>query len=243
MEFLAEKYGATASGTTWSGSPAAWFSRSAAAATSRRSSAKPLEELWEEYRRPRSSCRQDPAPEPLTKNGFLKQYPCPLGEDRLVYYRRDYRSRGEVVVLDLKTGQDKPLFKMDAVNGLSVAEDGKKILLSAVDHFHAFSEFSDLYEYDLEKGKLKRLSRGQRLSQPVAKIDPHVRSMKDVQALKDTLDKNGMLLPLWDLKRSIASSAATGTIIFPSSTRTGRLWIVPPLCRHGAARGQSRRAT
>jgi hypothetical protein len=126
----------------------------------------PLDELWGNYRDSVPAAGK-PDREPLTHNGFLKQYPCPLGEDKLLYYRRDYQSRGEVAVLNLKTGLDEPLFKMDGVNGISVAEYGKKILLSAVDNFHAFSEFSDLYEYDLEKGKLKRLSRGRRLSQPV----------------------------------------------------------------------------
>ncbi len=134
----------------------------------RRTFGEPLGKLWGEYR-DRVSTAVKLEPEPLTKNGFLQQYPCPLGEDKLIYYRRGYRGRGEVAILDLKTGQDKALFKMDAVNGLSVAEDGKKILLSAVDNFHAFSEFSDLYEYDLGKRKLKRLSRGQRLLQPEKK--------------------------------------------------------------------------
>jgi hypothetical protein len=131
---------------------------------------KPLGKLWDEYR-DSVPAASGSAPEPLTKSGFLQQYPCPLGKDELLYYRRDYQSRGEVVLLDLRSGREEILFKMDAVNGLSVAEDGKKILLSAVDDFHAFSDFSDLYEYDLEKGKLKRLSRGLRLSQPVRKPD------------------------------------------------------------------------
>ncbi|MBN2345047.1 MAG: hypothetical protein JXO51_01570 [Candidatus Aminicenantes bacterium] len=129
----------------------------------------PLKKLWHEYR-DSIPVIGEPGPEPLTKNGFFQLYPCALGGNRLAYFRRDYRSRGEVVILDLNTGQEKILFKMDAVNGLCVAEKGKKIVLSAIDNYHAFSEFSDLYEYDLEKRKRRRLSRGQRLSQP-AKAD------------------------------------------------------------------------
>ncbi len=132
---------------------------------------RPLGSLWVEYAAGRSGtvASDVPTSPPLTANGFFNQYPCPVGENELIYYRRDYQSRGEVVRLDLKNGREKPLFRIDAVNGISVAENGKKILLSAVDNFHAFSEFSDLYEYDLEKDKLKRLSRGQRLSQPERK--------------------------------------------------------------------------
>ena len=165
MEFLAEKYG--------SDSLRRYVERASSRVLTFGSSrdfrkvfGEPLDELWGNYRDSVPAAGKSD-PEPLTNDGFLKNYPCPLGEDRLLYYRRNYQNRGEVVVLDLKTGMDRVLFKKDAVNGLSVAENGKKILLSAVDHFHAFSEFSDLYEYDLEQGKLERLSHGQRLSQPV----------------------------------------------------------------------------
>ncbi len=58
---------------------------------------------------------------------------------------------------------------MDAVNGLSFSAKENKIFFSATDQFHAFSEFSDLYEFDMKKGRRQRLSRGQRLSQPVKK--------------------------------------------------------------------------
>ena len=55
-------------------------------------------------------------------------------------------------MLDLKSGRKKTLFKMDAVNGLSFAAKENKIFLSAAEYFHAFSEFSDLYEFDMESG-------------------------------------------------------------------------------------------
>ncbi|HSQ34388.1 MAG TPA: hypothetical protein VLQ89_00200, partial [Candidatus Binatia bacterium] len=165
MEFLAEKFGAD-SLREYLERVAAQMILFSSSRDFKRTYGQPLDELWGNYRDSIPDAGK-PDPEPLTNDGFLKKYPCPLGEDRILYYRRNYQNRGEVVALDLKTGRDRALFKMDGVNGLSVAECGKKILLSAVDNFHAFSEFSDLYEYDLEKGKLKRLSRGQRLSQPV----------------------------------------------------------------------------
>ena len=167
MEFLADRYGRDSLRRYLE----RFTSRLVSFASSRdfkKTFGAPLGKLWDDYR-DHVPVAGESAPVPLTKNGFLQQYPCPLGEDRLLYYRRDYQSRGEVVVLDLKTGHDKPLFKMDAVNGLHCPEKEGRILFSALDHFHAFSEFSDLYEYDLKKGRLRRLSRGLRLMHPVGK--------------------------------------------------------------------------
>jgi hypothetical protein len=127
----------------------------------------PLETLWGEYRATIPAPNR-PGSEPLTGNGFFQQYPRLKGEDGLLFYRRDYQSRGEVVLLDLQSGRDETLFRMDAVNGLSLADDGKKLLLSAIDYYHAAAVFSDIYEFDLRKRRLRRLSRGQRLSQPTA---------------------------------------------------------------------------
>jgi hypothetical protein len=127
----------------------------------------PLGALWEEYRAA-IPAPDLPKPEPLSRSGFFQQYPRFLGEDRLLLYRRDYRSRGEVVMLDLQSGRVKPLLRMDAVNSLGLSADGKKILLSAIDNYHAFRAFADIYEFDLQTRRLRRLSRGQRLSQPAA---------------------------------------------------------------------------
>lgn len=133
----------------------------------------PLATLWEEYRNYLPAVDETaalaPGPEPLTKDGFSHQYPCPLGNGRLAYYHRDYRGRGAVVMLDVSSGQEMTLFKLDEVNSLSFAAKENRIYLSALEYFHNFNDFSDLYEFDIQKRHLKRLSRGQRLSQPVKK--------------------------------------------------------------------------
>ncbi|MCX6554736.1 MAG: hypothetical protein NTZ12_06940, partial [Candidatus Aminicenantes bacterium] len=167
MEFLAEKYGVD--------SLRAYLERVAnqlilfsSSRDFKRTFGEPLGKLWTEYR-DQAPATAAPVRRPLTASGFLHLYPCLLGNDRLVYYQRDYRSRGAVEILDLQGGREKVLFAMDAVNGLSFAEKENKIYLSAVNYFHAFSDFSDLYEYDMKEGRLKRLSRGGRLSEPVKK--------------------------------------------------------------------------
>jgi hypothetical protein len=132
-----------------------------------------LGSLWEEYRNQPQAVDKTasfgPAPEPLTASGFLNQYPCPLANNALAYYHHDYQKRGAVEMINSQSRQAKTLFKMDAVNSLSFAAKENKIFLSASDYFHAGSDFSDLYEYDMNNGRLQRLSRGQRLSQPVKK--------------------------------------------------------------------------
>jgi hypothetical protein len=133
----------------------------------------PLGKLWQAYQSnppaADSPSASGAAPVPLVDNGFFNLYPCPLGGNGLAYYRRNYQDRGAVEMLDMKSGQKKTLFKLDAVNGLSFAEKENKIFISAAEYFHAFNDFSDLYEFIINGRKLKRLSRGQRLSQPVKK--------------------------------------------------------------------------
>ena len=128
----------------------------------------PLGKLWQEYKESFPTASGS-APEPLTRNGFANQYPCPLGENGLAYYHRDYRGRGAVEMLDVKSGKPMTLFKLDEVNSLRFAAKENKIFLSATEYYHAFSDFSDLYEFDMKRRRLKRLSHGLRLSQPVKK--------------------------------------------------------------------------
>jgi len=126
----------------------------------------PLGKLWQEYETSVPAARR-PAAEPVTKEGFSNRYPCALARSSLAYYHRDFRGRGTVETIDLPSGRCKVLIGMDAVNSLHFAGKEGKLYLSASDLFHSFSDFSDLYEFDLKQGRLKRLSRGGRLSHPV----------------------------------------------------------------------------
>jgi len=167
MQFLADQYGAASLRQYLSQAT----SRLVLLGSSRdfkKTFGKPLEKLWQEYKGAFPAAGES-VPEPLTRNGFANQYPCPLGNDKLAYYHRDYRNRGTVEMLDVNSSREMTLFKLDEVNALSFAAKENKIYLSASEYFHNFSDFSDLYEFDIQKRHLKRLSRGQRLSQPVKK--------------------------------------------------------------------------
>ncbi|HEX7502930.1 MAG TPA: hypothetical protein VF451_05885 [Acidobacteriota bacterium] len=168
MEFLAEKYGADRLRLYLDRVAARLVLISSSRDFANTFSA-PLGKLWNEYRdlAPRADSAESTAPRPLTREGFSHQYPCPLGKDGLVFFSRDYRERGAISILNLASGRERTLLKMDAVNGLSFAAPENKVYFSAAEQFHAFSEFSDLYAYDMTRGRRQRLSRGQRLSQPV----------------------------------------------------------------------------
>ncbi len=198
MEFLAEKYGRD--------SLRLYLDRVADQlilfSTSRdfkRTFGEPLGRLWEEYSKGQGPAAA-PVPAPLTASGFYHKYPCPTilaGEKKLLYYRRDYRDRGAVAMLDLRDFKERTLFKKDAVNGLSYAAGEDKIYFSAVNSYRAFSEFSDLYEFDVRTGRLDRLSRGQRLSQPLKK------GKADELYCVQRRD-GGYLLALFDLRKRTA---------------------------------------
>lgn len=165
MEFLAEKYGADRL-RLYLDRVAARLLLLSSSRDFKKTFGEPLGKLWYGYEKSVPASRI-PAPEPITKEGFSNRYPCALTEDSLAYYHRDFRGRGTVETIDLLGGRNKVLFGMDAVNSLHFAGKEGKLYLSASDLFHAFSDFSDLYEFDLKKGRLKRLSRGGRLSHPV----------------------------------------------------------------------------
>lgn len=170
MEFLAEKYGADRL-RLYLDRVAARLVLISSSRDFKNTFGEPLGKLWDEYRdlAPRADGTAGPAPKPLTREGFSHQYPCPAGPGGLVFFSRDYRERGAIDILDLQSGRQRTLLKMDAVNGISFSEKENRIFFSATDQFHAFSEFSDLYAYNMKNGRRQRLSRGQRLSQPVKK--------------------------------------------------------------------------
>jgi hypothetical protein len=173
----------------------------------KRTAGEPLGRLWKEYGQGEGHAAAS-VPVPLTASGFYHKYPCPAvlaGENKLLYYRRDYRDRGAVAMLDLQDLKERTLFKMDAVNGLSYAAGEHKIYFSAVDSYRAFSEFSDLYGFDMMTGRLERLSQGQRLSQPLKKE-------KSDELYCVQRSGGGYLLALFDLGQRTARAL---TRVFP----------------------------
>ena len=103
----------------------------------------------------------------LTTGGLIKKYPLfgPVG--KIFYVDQNYKEFPGIYEMDLSTGRSRRLIKKTGIKSLYYSKNEKKIYFSAVRYFKAFYRYSDLYEFDLEKKKLKRLSSGRRLSYPV----------------------------------------------------------------------------
>lgn len=162
MEFLAEKHG-TAVLRRYVERFSTRFLTLGASRDFRKLLGRPLGDLWDEYREGKDLQRK-PKAEPVAKAGFANRYPCSLAGGAMAYYHRDYRGRGEVRLID-RAGKERVLFKKDAVGSLAAGTQGG-LLLSASELYRSFRDYSDLYEFDLKKGSLKRLSKGKRLSCP-----------------------------------------------------------------------------
>lgn len=162
MEFLAEKHG-TAVLRRYVERFSTRFLTLGASRDFRKLLGRPLGDLWDEYREGKGLQRK-PKAEPLAKDGFANRYPCSLAAGAMAYYHRDYRGRGEVRLID-RAGRERVLFKKEAVGSLAAGPHGG-LLLSASELYRSFRDFSDLYEYDLKTDRLKRLSKGKRLSCP-----------------------------------------------------------------------------
>lgn len=102
-----------------------------------------------------------------TESGFYKEYPVSGPEGPAYYVNRDYRSFPGIYTLDLHTLKSRRLIKRAGLNGLSYHRETQKLYFSAREWYRNFYRFSDLYEFDLKTNKMKRLTRGARLAQPV----------------------------------------------------------------------------
>lgn len=170
FRLLAERYGqpAVAVYLRLQGSPisfltTAWGYRPAFGAK--------LPELWNAYRaaHPPAAAPVPPASLRLaTGSGFSKRFPLEIDAGRLVYAREDFRRHEAVEEVTAAAGRPRVLFRLAGINGMSFDAGGRRLLLSAVDTLRAWREVSDLYAYDLAGMRLERLSRGLRLSDPVA---------------------------------------------------------------------------
>jgi hypothetical protein len=69
--------------------------------------------------------------------------------------------------LNIKTGKIKSLIKKSIINGLSYSQINNKLYFSSVNYIKSYYKYSDIYEYDLNTRKSKRLSKGKRLFYPI----------------------------------------------------------------------------
>jgi hypothetical protein len=140
----------------------------------------------------------------LTQTGKFKKYPIFTKDEKIVYVNHNYKEYPGVYQLDIKTRKSRRLIKKSGINGLYYSSQENKIYFSAADYFKSFYQFSDIYCLDLEANRVKRLSRGARLSYPVE--DPADRNK--IYCVKRV--NTGSYLSVFDLKTRISKIISAG---------------------------------
>lgn len=140
--------------------------------------------LQEKYRREAAQWREEgmtpmpqamdrPPARTLTRSDFWKLAPVPSPDGkRIAYTEINRREYPKIKFLSSEEGpnwnatrEDRPI-KRNSDAGLSWSPDGKSILFSQMEVVSNFSTYSDLYRFDLEEGKLRRLTKGMRAKDP-----------------------------------------------------------------------------
>lgn len=192
-----------------------------------------LRQLWLEFRAAQAQAGVPVAPPRLlTRTGFYKDFPCETAPGRIVYARSDFRHYGSVEEVDAGSGRLRRLFQLGGVNGLSADMTTNRLYLSAVDRIAGWRDVSDLYEYDLQRQRLRRLSRGLRLSAPVA--DPAGGGLYCIQRRGETArlvrfdQKRRQVLPFSADYAALAhpAPAADGQRVAVALKSAGRNWAV-----------------
>jgi Tol biopolymer transport system component len=131
--------------------------------------------LREKYRRDAARLREEgiTPTHTLSRSDFWKLAPVPSPDGKKIAYteinRREY-PRIKFLSVEGESGIEEPLenesIKRNSDAGLSWSPDGKSILFSQMEVVGNFSTYSDLYRFDLEERKLRRLTRGLRAKDP-----------------------------------------------------------------------------
>lgn len=133
---------------------------------------KSLSYLWAEF----SLAAKAPDPGPpvqsgslriLGRKGMIQSYPVFGPGDQVYFFSQDYREFPGLFRLDMASQKIERLIDKTDITGLSYSIGGEKLYFSAHRYFKFYYRFSDLYELDPRTNKVKRLTRGRRLSWPV----------------------------------------------------------------------------
>ncbi len=95
---------------------------------------------------------------------FASPAPSP-DSSMLAYVVTSPHRAAEIQIKDMETGDVRDKIKAEA-NKVVWSPDGKKIAYTAIGSYKRFNRYFDLWLYDIEKGKKKRLTTGQRARDP-----------------------------------------------------------------------------
>ncbi len=163
---------------------------------------KSLTRLWNEFRKniATSNDIKKRHVKILTKDGLFKKYPFAINKNRILYVKNNYKRYPGIFELNPITKKTKRLIKKSTISGLSYSKYNNKLYFSSVDYVKSYYKYSDIYEYDLNTTRLKRLSKGKRLFYPI-RIDKSNKFLcvkrvksKSFIVLFDMLSKNEKII-------------------------------------------------
>jgi len=106
-------------------------------------------------------------PRTLTDTGFVKKFPLYISDGSVVFFSENFKSYPGVYILRSSDKKPSLLFRKKSVKGISYFKEKKLIYFAAVDMFRKYYKFADIYSFDLDKKKVSRITRGERLTYPV----------------------------------------------------------------------------
>lgn len=126
-----------------------------------------LKKIWRQFGIAASRAeKSDLCLQPLTRDGWIKQYPEVLNPDRLAWVFNNYRSRPGIRVLDRKSGQVKWILRRWGISSLAYDKHHNRLFYSAPEVFRSFRRVSDIYSWLPESNESLRWSRGKSLFHP-----------------------------------------------------------------------------
>jgi Tol biopolymer transport system component len=128
--------------------------------------------LWEEwlvhardkYQRQKEKLGEITEPKLITRTGYYNLKPKWSKDSRRIYYQqRNADSYPSLRVINRDGSHDKKIVEGSVLsNSLSLDPAGRKLLFTKSDTYKNYYTYKDLYTYDLERKRLKQLTKGQR---------------------------------------------------------------------------------
>lgn len=131
---------------------------------------KNLNELWKEFVTsiPAAAAGGKSSITSLTTGGFSQRYPVASQQGRIYYVNRNYQEYPGIYSLDTDgTPTPRRLSKQAGINSLYFSDGQNALYYAASDYYKSYYRYSDLYRLDIKSGKVRRLSKGRRLSYPI----------------------------------------------------------------------------
>ncbi|MEN8221774.1 MAG: hypothetical protein ABFR36_00835 [Acidobacteriota bacterium] len=103
----------------------------------------------------------------LTNSGFIKKFVLSLPDGSIVFFSENFKSYPGVYMLKRNEKEPTLLFRKRSVKGISYFREENKLYFSAVEKYKKYFNFADIYNFDIDSGKVSRITRGERLTFPV----------------------------------------------------------------------------